>query len=168
MTARVRSGKQRNVGPVTEAQKDGLSDAKVVKQGGSVTGHVVDRERLPGCHGTSVPAAVHQDHLIAFLQIPLIGVEYMMGLAVSVEHQDRCSVADNLIVEMCLGSIKICAFHDVFFPSGKTERPRGSRPGSGSLPLRKTYPESDASEGKHSKQEAIVSDCIFPWRGTDP
>ena len=91
-----------------------------------------------------------------------------MGLAVSVEHQDRCSVADNLIVEMCLGSIKICAFHDVFFPSGKTERPRGSRPGSGSLPLRKTYPELDASEGKHSKQEAIVSDCIFPWRGTDP
>lgn len=131
MTARVRSGKQQAnssamLAPSLKPRRDGLSDAKVVKQGGSVTGHVVDRERLPGCHGTSVPAAVHQDQLISFLQIPLVGVEYMMGLAVSVEHQDRCSVADNLIVEMCLGSIKICAFHDVFFHSGKTERPRGS------------------------------------------
>ncbi len=147
--------------PSLKPRRIALADAKVVQQGGSVASHVVDRERLPGCHGTSVPAAVHQDHLIAFLQIPLIGVEYMMGLAVSMEHQDRCSVADNLIVEMCLGSIKICAFHDAFFPSGKTGCPRGFRSGSGSLPLRKTYPESDASEGKQVSSGKPLCRTVF-------
>ena len=105
MTARVRSGKQQaNSGHVDslslKPRRDSLCDAKVVKRGGSVTGHVVDRKDCRAVMERPCPRICPSGSPDSFLRrFRLIGVEYMMGLAVSMEHQDRCSVADNLIVE---------------------------------------------------------------------
>ena len=103
----------------------------------------------------------HQDwgsaagHLI--VEVCFRGIQIALlrsALLVQVCYQADCFISDFLAV---------CAdrffrdVHDAFFPSGKTGCPRGFRSGSGSLPLRKTYPS------RMLRKVNIVSREPFRW-----